>query len=57
MKGSNSTGKTGKEPSLPQNIIMEEKTAPREHFSLYNNFMGVIIQEDKVNKMKQELKN
>lgn len=36
---------------------MEEKTAPREHFSLHNNFMGVIIQEDKVNKMKQELKN
>ena len=57
MKGSTSTGKTGKEPSLPKNIIMEVKTVPHEHFSLYNNFMGMIIQEDKVNKMKQELKN
>ena len=35
---------------------MEEKTVPHEHFSFYNNFMGMIIQEDKVNKMKQELK-
>ena len=28
-----------------------------QQVSFYNNFMGMIIQEDKVNKMKQELKN
>lgn len=42
MKGSNTTSKI--ELSLPKNIIMEEKRVPHEHFNLYKNFIGVLIQ-------------
>lgn len=51
MKGSNTAGKIGEEPSLLKTITMEEKRVPHEHFSLYNNFIGVLVQQDKVNEM------
>lgn len=52
MKGSNTAGKIGEEPSSPKNITMKEKRVPHEHLNLYNNFTGMLIQEDKVNEME-----
>lgn len=55
MKGSNTAGKIGEEPSLPKNITMKEKRVPHEHLNLYNNFTGMLIQEDK--RWKRRLQN
>lgn len=46
-------GKIGEEPSLLKTITMEEKRVTHEHFSLYNNFIGVLVQQDKVNEMRR----